>query len=364
MAKKQQFEDPLEGIDPIMEQAYSVSHEKEEEVATPNHGQQRVSTEFDKVADQILAKNPTPVDQSEVLPANPVAENVSIHNIDEHYQDSANPINNPIDTEELLCSDAISLEEGDDSQDITDTINEIGGHLAPTLGAVEITTAVHYVFDAPRDKIVWDTGHQAYAHKVLTGRYSQFPTIRRYKGLSGFLKRSECEKALLNESFDEKEEFYSKVESLNIQIFENDEASSEDDDSETNQVVVEKDGLRPRCTAQWIVPQAAILAQGIETGFSATSCAEQRRDKTDARGASRAAPRPSCRRGSSSSRGRRAGRVSAPCVVRRRSTEKQAPSEIVRRPTRPGRGRGPTARRLGSSCGRGPGRRRATTPPD
>ena len=123
MAKKQQFEDPLEGIDPIMEQAYSVSHEKEEEVATPNHGQQRVSTEFDKVADQILAKNPTPVDQSEVLPANPVAENVSIHNIDTHYQDSANPINNPIDTEELLCSDDISLEEGDDSQDITDTIN-------------------------------------------------------------------------------------------------------------------------------------------------------------------------------------------------------------------------------------------------
>ena len=74
---------------------------------------------------------------------------------------------------------------------ITETINQIGGHLAPTLGAIEITTAVHYVFSAPKDKIVWDTGHQAYAHKVLTGRYSQFPTIRRYKGLSGFLKRSE-----------------------------------------------------------------------------------------------------------------------------------------------------------------------------
>ena len=49
------------------------------------------------------------------------------------------------------------------------------------------------MFDAPKDKIVWDTGHQAYAHKVLTGRYNQFPTIRRYKGLSGFLKRSESE---------------------------------------------------------------------------------------------------------------------------------------------------------------------------
>ena len=76
---------------------------------------------------------------------------------------------------------------------ITETINQIGGHLAPTLGAIEITTAVHYVFNAPKDKIVWDTGHQAYAHKVLTGRYNQFPTIRQYGGLSGFLKRSESE---------------------------------------------------------------------------------------------------------------------------------------------------------------------------
>ena len=76
---------------------------------------------------------------------------------------------------------------------ITKTINEIGGHLAPTLGAIEVTTAVHYVFDAPRDKIVWDTGHQAYAHKILTGRYDNFPTIRKYQGLSGFLKRSESE---------------------------------------------------------------------------------------------------------------------------------------------------------------------------
>ena len=76
---------------------------------------------------------------------------------------------------------------------ITETINEIGGHLAPTLGAVEITTAIHYVFDTPKDKIVWDTGHQAYAHKILTGRYDNFSTIRKYQGLSGFLKRSESE---------------------------------------------------------------------------------------------------------------------------------------------------------------------------
>lgn len=76
---------------------------------------------------------------------------------------------------------------------IISTITEIGGHLAPTLGVVELTTALHYVFDTPRDKIVWDVGHQAYAHKVLTGRYEQLKTIRQYKGLSGFLKISESE---------------------------------------------------------------------------------------------------------------------------------------------------------------------------
>ena len=76
---------------------------------------------------------------------------------------------------------------------ITSTVNEIGGHLASTLGVVELTTALHYVYDAPKDKIIWDTGHQAYAHKVLTGRFSSLKTIRKYKGLSGFLKRSESE---------------------------------------------------------------------------------------------------------------------------------------------------------------------------
>ena len=76
---------------------------------------------------------------------------------------------------------------------ITSTVNKIGGHLASTLGVVELTTALHYVYNAPRDKIIWDTGHQAYAHKVLTGRFSSLETIRKYKGLSGFLKRSESE---------------------------------------------------------------------------------------------------------------------------------------------------------------------------
>ncbi|MEX0979902.1 MAG: 1-deoxy-D-xylulose-5-phosphate synthase N-terminal domain-containing protein, partial [Gemmatimonadota bacterium] len=58
-----------------------------------------------------------------------------------------------------------------------DVVAKIGGHFAPSLGVVELTTALHYVFDTPRDRIVWDTGHQAYIHKILTGRNDRFPTI-------------------------------------------------------------------------------------------------------------------------------------------------------------------------------------------
>ena len=74
-----------------------------------------------------------------------------------------------------------------------DTITEIGGHLAPTLGVIELTVALHYVYNTPEDKLIWDVGHQGYAHKLLTGRFEEFPTIRQFKGLSGFLKRSESE---------------------------------------------------------------------------------------------------------------------------------------------------------------------------
>jgi len=73
------------------------------------------------------------------------------------------------------------------------TITEVGGHLAPTLGVIELTTALHYIYNTPDDKLVWDVGHQAYAHKLLTGRFDEFPSIRQYGGLSGFLKRSESE---------------------------------------------------------------------------------------------------------------------------------------------------------------------------
>ncbi|MCD6413028.1 MAG: 1-deoxy-D-xylulose-5-phosphate synthase [Elusimicrobia bacterium] len=76
---------------------------------------------------------------------------------------------------------------------IIETCSKTGGHLAGSLGAVELIVALHYVFDAPDDKIVFDVGHQAYAHKILTGRYKQFSTLRQFGGISGFPKISESE---------------------------------------------------------------------------------------------------------------------------------------------------------------------------
>ncbi len=74
---------------------------------------------------------------------------------------------------------------------IISTVAKTGGHLAPSLGVVELAIALHYVFDCPRDKFVWDVGHQAYAHKLLTGRCDRFHTLRQHGGLSGFPKRGE-----------------------------------------------------------------------------------------------------------------------------------------------------------------------------
>ena len=83
------------------------------------------------------------------------------------------------------------------AQEIRETliqvVSENGGHLAPNLGVVELTLALHMVFHTPEDKIIWDVGHQSYVHKLLTGRYEQFHTVRTLDGLSGFPKRSESE---------------------------------------------------------------------------------------------------------------------------------------------------------------------------
>ena len=82
-----------------------------------------------------------------------------------------------------LCAEIRSL--------IIDVVSKNGGHLAPNLGVVELTIALHRVFSVPRDKIVWDVGHQSYIHKILTGRLRDFPSLRTYGGLCGFPKRSE-----------------------------------------------------------------------------------------------------------------------------------------------------------------------------
>ena len=78
-------------------------------------------------------------------------------------------------------------------EEIIGTINTVGGHYASNLGTVELAVALHYSFDSPRDKLVWDVGHQAYPHKILTGRRDMLNTIRQYGGLSGFLAREESE---------------------------------------------------------------------------------------------------------------------------------------------------------------------------
>jgi 1-deoxy-D-xylulose-5-phosphate synthase len=77
--------------------------------------------------------------------------------------------------------------------EIIETCARTGGHLGSSLGAVEINVALHYVFDSPTDRIVWDVGHQAYAHKLVTGRRDRFKTIRTEGGLAGFPERDESE---------------------------------------------------------------------------------------------------------------------------------------------------------------------------
>ncbi|MDQ0188370.1 1-deoxy-D-xylulose-5-phosphate synthase [Alicyclobacillus cycloheptanicus] len=74
---------------------------------------------------------------------------------------------------------------------LVDTVSKTGGHFGANLGVVELTIALHKVLNSPRDRIIWDVGHQAYVHKILTGRKSAFPTLRKFKGMAGFPKRSE-----------------------------------------------------------------------------------------------------------------------------------------------------------------------------
>jgi 1-deoxy-D-xylulose-5-phosphate synthase len=99
-------------------------------------------------------------------------------------------INSPCDLKKLKKEELPNLAQ-EIREEIIDVISKNGGHLASSLGVVDLTIAMHYIFNSPEDKIIWDVGHQAYAHKIITGRKEKFKTIRTHNGLSGFPKIEE-----------------------------------------------------------------------------------------------------------------------------------------------------------------------------
>ena len=101
-------------------------------------------------------------------------------------------ITKPNDVKKLTLEECEQLAD-EIRQFLICSLSETGGHLAPNLGVVELTIALHRVLNFPKDKLIWDVGHQAYTHKILTGRKDQFPTLRKTDGLSGFPKRKESD---------------------------------------------------------------------------------------------------------------------------------------------------------------------------
>src|SRR5256884_1744303 len=101
-------------------------------------------------------------------------------------------INSPTDLRRLQLEQLPTLAD-EIRQYILETMSRVGGHTGASLGAVELAVALHYAFDTPLDRVVWDVGHQAYAHKILTGRRDLLPTIKQYGGISGFRRRDESE---------------------------------------------------------------------------------------------------------------------------------------------------------------------------
>ena len=101
-----------------------------------------------------------------------------------------NKMNLPADLKKLTLSQCNRLCQ-DIRKLLIDTVSKNGGHLASNLGTVELSLAVHRVFESPEDKIIWDVGHQAYTHKILTGRAGKFHTLRQENGISGFCRPEE-----------------------------------------------------------------------------------------------------------------------------------------------------------------------------
>ncbi len=103
-----------------------------------------------------------------------------------------NDINFPSDIKNLTRGQLKVLAD-EVREEMIDAVSETGGHLGAGLGVVELTVVLHYIFNTPNDKLIWDVGHQSYPHKIITGRKNKIRTLRQGKGLSGFTKRSESE---------------------------------------------------------------------------------------------------------------------------------------------------------------------------
>ena len=101
-------------------------------------------------------------------------------------------INFPADLRKLKKNDLKQVSD-ELREELISVVSETGGHLGAGLGVVELTVAIHYVFNTPKDKLVWDVGHQCYPHKIITGRKDSIKTLRKGGGLSGFTKRAESE---------------------------------------------------------------------------------------------------------------------------------------------------------------------------
>ncbi len=101
-------------------------------------------------------------------------------------------VNDPRDIKEMSDAELQAL-ANELRLDTILTVSKTGGHLGASLGVIELTVAIHAVFDTPRDRLIWDVGHQCYPHKILTGRRSRMHTIRQESGLSGFTRRAESE---------------------------------------------------------------------------------------------------------------------------------------------------------------------------
>mgnify|MGYP002655680576 FL=1 len=101
-------------------------------------------------------------------------------------------IKQPSDLKSMSPDDLVLL-SAEIRQFLIEKLSVTGGHLAPNLGVVELTVALHYCYNSPVDKMIYDVGHQAYVHKILTGRMDRFDTLRQHNGLCGFVKRNESE---------------------------------------------------------------------------------------------------------------------------------------------------------------------------